>query len=131
MIKFAVLFLCLIPMASAYVPTLESLLRHGSNPEVSANGVSLTFSVKKVLPSVKSNSVEDVALLSDVKEVDFYKIFFSKMNNDILKVAQTRYENATFSEASLMEKTYYPNFTSYTIKGTPEESEKGIFIGVL
>ena len=49
----------------------------------------------------------------------------------MMKVAQTRYGNDSFSDGSLIDKQYYSSFTSHTIKGTAEDSEKGIFFGML
>lgn len=117
--------------ASAYVPTVESLFRHGSNPEITANGVSITLSVKKLQAGTKPVANQESSLLLETKAEDFFKIFFTRISQDVMKVAQTRYTNDTFSESSLEGKQYYPNFTAYTIKGTPEESEKGIFHGLL
>lgn len=130
MIKFAILALFLTTSVFAYVPTVESLFRHGSNPDITANGVSITFVVKKVEAGTKTSG-SDVSLLNETKTEDFYKMFFTKVSNDVMKVAQTRYENNTFNEASLLEKIYFSNFTAYTVKGSPEESEKGLFHGML
>lgn len=117
--------------AFSYVPTVESLFRHGSNPEITANGVSVAFVVKKIENGPQADGRSDESLFIKTKEEDFYKIFFTRMSSDVMKVAQTRYSNSTFSEASLTEKLYFPNFTSYTIKSTAEDSEKGIFHGLL
>lgn len=117
--------------AFAYVPTVESLFRHGGNPEITANGVTVTFVVKKVDVAAKPEAKAEESLLNETKAEDYYKLFYTKVSNDVFKVAQTRYANGTFSEASLLEKHYYPNFTSYTIKGEAEQSEKGIFQGML
>lgn len=118
MMKVLALFF-FVTSVHAYVPTVESMFRHGSNPEVPANGISLTFVVKKVLPGEK---------VSEPATDEYYKIFFTK-SGDHLKVAQTKYSNATYSEASLLHKVYYPNFSAYTIK--PEAAEKGVFFALL
>lgn len=131
MIKLILAALFLSSSVFAYVPTVESLFRHGSNPDVTANGVTITFVVKKIEAVAKDTPKSEESLLNESKAEDFYKMFFTRLNSDITKVAQTRYSNNTFSEASLMEKDYYPNFTAYTIKGSAEESEKGIFQGML
>lgn len=131
MIKLIFALICLSSSAFAYVPTVESLFRHGSNPDVTANGVNVTFVVKKIEAVAKETPKGEESLLNESKAEDFYKMFFTKVSNDVMKVSQTRYENNTFSEASLSEKHYFPNFTAYTIKGSPEESEKGIFQGML
>lgn len=131
MIKLLAAILFLTSNAFAYIPTVESLFRHGSNPDVTANGVSLTFVVKKIEAGVKTEGKTDDSLLNETKSEDFYKLFYTKLSHDVWKVAQTRYDNSTFSEGSLLEKHYYPNFTAYTIKGSGEESEKGLFQGML
>jgi len=115
----------------SYVPTVESLFRHGSNPDVTGNGVSITFLVKKIENGPQADGRSDESLFVKTKSEDFYKIFFTKVSDDVMKVAQTRYLNSTFNEASLTEKIYYPSFTSYTLKGAAEESEKGIFQGLM
>lgn len=131
MMKVFFLLLLITNTVYAYVPTVESLFRHGSNPEISANGVTLTLVVKKMQVENKNNSVvSDISLLGDQKADDFYKIFFTK-SGESLKVAQTRYSNNTYSEGSLVGKIYYPNFTSYTIRSDIESAEKGIFFGLL
>ena len=133
MMKLVSAFLLLSATAAqAYVPTVESLFRHGSNPEVSANGISLTMVVKKIQPGDKPvTSINDVTLLKEDKAEDFYKVFFTKGSGDSLKVAQTRYNSSNFSETALEHKIYYPNFTSYTIKPSVEQLEKGLFFGLL
>ena len=131
MIKVFVLFFLLINVAQAYVPTVESLFRHGSSPDVSANGVSVTFKVNKIIPGQKSGqSVTSASLLRDDKVEDYFKIFFTRIN-ETTKIAQTRYNKSNFSESSLSHKLYFPNFTAYTIKPNLEEAEKGIFYGLL
>jgi hypothetical protein len=130
MIKVLVLFF-LAANVEAYVPTVESLFRHGSNPDVSANGVSLTLVVKKMAAGEKvSGTTQDAVLLKEQRTEDFYKIFFTK-SGDALKVAQTRYSSANFSENSLLHKTYYPNFSAYTFKPGTEAIEKGVFFSLL
>lgn len=121
MMKFSFLLLVLSVNAFAFIPPVESLFRHGSNPDVTANGVSLSLTVKKI----------QGAEVVEGKTEDFYKVFFTKINSDVMKVAQTRYENGTYSEDSLSSKVYFSNFSPFTIKGSAEESEKGIFHGML
>ena len=128
MMKVLALALFVTTSAQAYVPTVESLFRHGSNPDVTANGLSITMVVKKIQPGDKSGNQTESPLLKDDKAEDFYKIFFTK-NGESLKVAQTRYNSNAFTEASLQHKTYYPNFTSFTVK--TEQPEKGIFFALL
>jgi hypothetical protein len=131
MMKLSLFLVLFCSQALAYVPTVESLFRHGSNPEITANGVTITFLVKRIEASEKNTESGDVSLLVENKKEDFYKLFFTKVNDEVMKVAQTRYANNTFSESSLMEKVYFPSFSNFTIKATPEESEKGLFHAML
>ncbi len=128
MIKGIIFLFLLSSSAFAYVPTVESLFRHGSNPDVSVNGVSLTLVVKRLQPAV--NPEGGAATLVSEQTEDYYKIFLTK-SADGLKVAQTRYGNSSFSESSLLHKIYYPNFTPYTIKPTAEAAERGLFFALL
>lgn len=131
MIKVLALFLFFTSFAEAYVPTVESLFRHGSNPDVTANGISLTFMVRKIKLGERTGSaLTDVSLLKDSKAEDYFKLFFNK-KDELLKVAQSRYNSSNFSEGSLIHKIYYPNFTAFTIKPSPVEAQKGIFFGLI
>ncbi|MBA2404239.1 MAG: hypothetical protein H0V66_05670 [Bdellovibrionales bacterium] len=129
--KFLLTLIFVSSNAFAYIPSVESLFRHGSNPDITANGVSLTLVVKRIEVTDKVEPKNNDSLLKESKPEDHYKIFYTKIGSDVYKVAQTRYDNGTFSEGSLLGKNYYPNFSPYTIKGSPEESEKGIFQGML
>ena len=123
--------LFLISHAYAYVPTVESLFRFGGNPDVSTNGLSLTMVVKKINQAEKANRTEgNESTLKEDRVEDYYKIFFSR-SADSFKVAQTRYNNPSFSEESLEHKVYFSNFSPYTIKPSPEQAEKGLFHGLL
>lgn len=131
MIKFSVILALISFQAWAYIPTVESLFRHGPNPDVNANGVAVTLVVKKIEPSGNAQNAGESSLLTEVKAEDFYKIFFTRINSETMRVAQSRYDNASFNEASLIGKIYIPNFTAYTIKPSVEESEKAIFHAML
>jgi hypothetical protein len=131
MIKMALVLIGLSFNAFAYIPTVESLLRHGSNPDVTANAVSISFVVKKIAVTPKAESKNEDSLLNEVKAEDYYKMFYTKVGHDVYKVSQTRYNNGSFTEGSLLEKHYFSNFTPYTNKASVEESEKGILNGML
>src|SRR5690606_478227 len=128
------LFFTVTPVL-AYVPTVESLLRHGANPDVSATGISLTLVVKKIqhgTDHMTPVSSQETSLLKEKRTEDFFRVFFNRdTENELVKVAQTRYSDKTFSEGSLEHKVYFPNFTAYTIRPNIEELEKGIFYGLL
>lgn len=128
------IFLSLVFVSSSvfgFVPTVESLFRHGSNPDVTADGVTLTLSVKRINQGEKTiSNITDASLLSDEREEDFYKIYFAK-KDETIRLVQVRYSNSEYSDKAIEHKLYYPNFTSYTVKADWEQSEKGVFFGVL
>lgn len=131
MIKLFSLFLLGYALtAGAYVPTVESLFRHGPNPDLAANGVVVSLHIKKMNVSSTGESPQDVSLLKESKAEEFYKIYFTK-NGDNLKVSQARFESGSFAETSIDHRVYYPNFSAFTVKGSVEQVEKGIFFSAL
>jgi hypothetical protein len=132
MMKIVSLLLLFPWQVWAYVPTVESLFRNGSNPDISANAMTMTLTVRKQLPGDKTTSqVQDASLLRSGRAEDYYKVFISKGSGEGYKISQSRYINPSFSEASLEHKTYYPNFTPYTVKASIEQLERGLFFGTL
>ena len=127
MIKICFVFLFSLSSAYAYVPTVESLLRNGANPDVTMNGVALNLSVRKINPGNNESS----SLVSVGRGEDFFKLYLSKISADSTKVLQARYNNANFADESITHKAYYPNFTAYTIKPSVEQLERGLFYGLL
>jgi hypothetical protein len=132
MTKLLVLSFFLTSVAQAYVPTVESLFRHGANPDVTQNAVSLSMVVKRGQTEAKADGVlNDVSLLRDQRQEDFYRIFFSRGNGEVLRLSQIRYANANFSDAALQHKVHFPNFSALTIRPGVEHLEKGVFYGML
>src|SRR5690606_7231815 len=84
-----------------FVPTVESLFRHGSNPDVTADGVTLTLSVKRINQGEKTiSNITDASLLSDEREEDFYKIYFAK-KDETVRLVQVRYSNGEYSDKAI------------------------------
>lgn len=127
MIRVLFLLTVISSNAAAYVPTIESLFRHGSNADVTANGVSFTMVVKRVIPGEQAEAPGQASTNPD----DFFRVFLTKSGGDTLKIAQARYRDNTFSEGSLEHKIYYSAFTPYTLKPSVEQMEKGIFYSLV
>lgn len=131
MTKFLFSLFFISTFAQAYVPTVESIFRHGGNPDVTTNASSITFVVSKMQMGERlTNNLNDSSLLKNDKTKDYFKMFFTK-SGEVLKLAQTRYANNTYTEGSLEQKIYYPNFTGNTIRGTLDQAEKGIFVNLM
>ncbi len=108
----AILFVANI--ALAYTPTVESLFRHGSNPDVTTNALSLNFSVKD---------------LANPDVVQYYKIFFDVFDETTLKASQTTYNQESYSEGSFLAKTYHSSLTPYTFKNL--SVDKALFYSLI
>jgi hypothetical protein len=122
MMKVLVLFF-ISGFAHGYVPTVESLLRHGANPDVNVNGISFNLIVKKSeTTSSPENKINE--------EKDYYKIFFTR-TEDGLKVAQTKHSGAVFSDSTLEHKVSFSGASPFTLKPSVENAEKGVFYGLL
>lgn len=130
MIRFFLLLVLFSFNAQAFVPTIESLFRHGSNPDVTANGVSFTMAVRKIVPGEEGATTEP-AVVPEQKADDFFRLFLTKSGADNLKIGQARYRDNTFSEGSLEHKVYFSSFSPYTLKPSVEQMEKGIFFALV
>jgi hypothetical protein len=109
--------------AYAYVPTVESIFRHGGNAEITANTVAMNLKVTKLKESKDA---------PQKRTEDHYRIFLTRDSEDnTVKIAQTRYMNNSFSESSIEHKVYYPDFTVLSLKPGTEQVEKGIFFSLL
>lgn len=112
--KLIVLALFIVNTAFAYTPTVESLFRHGSNPEVTTNALNMSFSVKD---------------LASPDVVQFYKIYFDVFDQQTLKVSQTAYNSDSFSEGSLLKKVYHSQLSAVNFKN--QSVDKGLFYSLL
>lgn len=128
MIKAFFCFVLLTTSAFAYVPTVESLFRFGSNADVTSNGISIGLVVRRIHAQAEEG---DGNLVKEKRPEEFYRIYFTKAAGDTLKVAQVRFRDTNFSESTIDHKIYYPNFTPHTLKPVPEQLEKGLFYSLL
>lgn len=112
--KYLVLIL-ISGFAYGYVPTVESLLRHGANPDVNVNGISFNLTVKKI---------------ESPEEKEYYKIFFIKTEEG-LKAAQIKHSGSVFSDSTVEHKVSFSGVGPFTLKSSVENAEKGIFYGLL
>jgi hypothetical protein len=113
-----------IGAANAYVPTVESLFRNGSNPDIVSNGVSVQMKIKKLTTS------EDGQNHSTPTEEYYYKIFLTK-NSDVIKLSQVCTTSEVINENTIKHKSYYSNFSPYSLKTGQENVDKALFYGIL
>ncbi len=112
--KILLLSLFITTSALAYTPTVESLFRHGSNPDVTTSALNLSFSVKD---------------LANVENTSFYKIYFDVFDSKTLKFSQTAYNQDSFSEGSLLGKIYYSQLSPLSFKS--QSVDRGLFYSLI
>jgi hypothetical protein len=114
--KLALLFVFFISFSAfSYVPTVESLLRHGTNPDLAVNAMSISVAVKS----------------EDGAREDFFKIYFHRPTRDVLRVAQARYSSGEFSDKSFLGKVYQSNVSPEIFKINGDDVARGLFFGIL
>lgn len=124
MIK-ALIFLISIYMFSAYayVPTVESLFRHGANPDVTTNALVLSAKVTSV------NSIMDAAVDQGAVKPIWIKLVYNITPHGRLKFTQLIYDNASMQDASLVAKTYVAELTPQAFSAA--QTERGMFLGLM
>jgi hypothetical protein len=122
MIKFILLASLFTLDCFAYIPTVESLFRHGGNPDVTSNTVALNIKVVKE---------ENKEVGKEGEGYSFYKIYLTKSHNDSMKISQIRFDDGAYGDASVVQKNYMPNFTAFSLKAEPQNLEKGLFWGLM
>lgn len=122
--KFLVLLLVLTQSALAYVPTVESLFRNGSNPDISGNVAIVNLKVTKVDPS---------GIVQDEKNSnsEFYRIYYTKTSDDVLKLNQFKFPDQSFNEDDFVHRAYYSNFNAFTLANQRSAVEKSLFYGIM
>jgi hypothetical protein len=110
-------------LAFGYIPTVESLFRHGGNPEVLVNGVSLSFSVTKY-----EQDEQGQFLINENSKKEFFRLFLNK-NGELLKTCQVAYSGPNYSDSSVLKKTCLSNLNDYMFNKDLGSVDKKIFLG--
>lgn len=123
--KFFILSLVLITFsAHAYVPTVESLFRHGANADVTSNALMVSAKVALVNPyAEKVEQVDGSAL--------WVKWVYNITPQGKLKLTQLIYRAASMTEASLVDKSYVAELSPQAFDSSPEMGERGLFISLM
>jgi hypothetical protein len=127
MMKLALALLIASANVLAYVPTVESLFRNASNPDVTTNTAAITLKVTRTMADGEKPLEEGEVRRGE----DFYKLFITRLTADSLKISQARYNNNSFSEGSLEHKMYQPNFTPHSLRAKEDQIQKGIFFSLM
>jgi hypothetical protein len=103
----------------AYVPTVESLFRHGGNADVSSNSIVVNFKITKEVTESEANA-----------EHAYFKIVMTKAG-DTLKISQAQFLDDSYSDSSMIHKAYNSNFSPFSIGEESAQVEKGLFWGLM
>lgn len=110
--------------ALAFVPTVESLFRNGSNPDITGNVAIINLKITKM---DASGMLEDTSNSPS----EFYRIYYTKLNDEVVKLNQFKFADESFNEKELIHQAYYPNFNAFSFANQPSAVEKSLFYGVL
>jgi hypothetical protein len=123
MIKILVLFL-LTTSTYAYVPTVESLFRHGTNPEITHNAVSLSAKITPINPfAEKSEQAQGEPL--------WIRWVFHVAQNKKVKLSQLVYRSPNMNQANLVNKVFLTEFSPASFDQSPEMGERGLLFGLI
>ena len=122
--KFLLLFFALSQTAWSYVPTVESLFRNGSNPDMGGNVAIVNLKVTKVDPS---------GIVQDEKNShsEYFRIYYTRTSDDVVKLNQFKFPDQSFNEDDFVHRAYYSNFNAFTLANQPASVEKSLFYGVM
>ncbi len=126
MIKLAqLLFILLISLPTlAYVPSVESIFRHGNNPEVTSNALMLAAKVTAVNPFLEKNEQQQ-------GESMWVKWVYNVTPQGKLKLTQLIYRSAAMTEASLIDKAFISELIPQIFVGdSPEKTERGLLLSL-
>lgn len=121
------LFLSLLfvtQLSWAYVPTVESLFRNGSNPDITGNVAILNFRVSKMDPS---GMIQD----TNAQNTENYQVYYAKFADDVYKLNQFKFSGNSFDEKNIVHQAYYPNYNAFSFANQPNAVDKSLFYGIL
>jgi len=123
---FITVLLVLITLRTeAYVPTVESLFRHGSNPDVTTNAIMVSAKV-----SLANQFVEKMEG-SPAESALWVRWVYNITAGGKLKVTQLIYRSQAMVEASLVDKVYVAELSPQSFGATAEAGERGLFMGLM
>jgi len=104
-----ILSLFLIQSVFAYVPTVESLFRHGQNPDVTSGAAVVSLAISDLNSSDKSKK-------------DFIKLVFQKNSLDSYRLDQLMFENETFGDQAMKSLKRMPIVSGASLRSEPEQA---------
>lgn len=122
--KLLIALLFYTQAALAFVPTVESLFRNGSNPDITGNVAILNLKISKMDPS---GIIQDTSSMAS----EHYRVYYTKFSDDIYKLNQFKFSDDSFSDNKIVHLSYYPNFNAFSFANQPNAVEKSLFYGVL
>lgn len=122
--KYFLLLLFVTQLSWGYVPTVESLFRNGSNPDITGNVAILNFKISRMDPS---GIIQD----SSAFPKENYQVYYVKFNDEVYKLNQFKYSGDSFNEKDIVHHSYYPNYNAFSFANQPNAVDKSLFYGIL
>lgn len=122
--KYLILALLISVPALAYVPTVESLFRNGSNPDVTTNAIMLSAKVSPFSP------FDDAPAAEKGKDL-WVRWIYNVTPQGRLKLTQLIYRAPSMTDASLVDKAFVSELTPQSFGTTPLALERGLFVSLL
>src|SRR5690606_7556519 len=121
--KFLLGLIFCIQSAWGFVPTVESLFRNGSNPDITGNVAILNLKITKMDPSGIMQEASNAP-------TEYFKIYYTKLD-EVYKLNQLKYTDESFDDKKIIHHSYYPNYNAFSFANQPAVTEKSLFYGVL
>ena len=123
MIRFFALLL-ISSTALAYVPTVESLFRNGSNPDLTQNAAVLTLKVTPVNPlAEKGEQAQGQSV--------WVKLIYHMGAGGRIKLSQLTYRTSSLVDSAAESKVFFSELSPNSFDQSVEMSERGLFYSML
>ena len=110
--------------AHSYYPTVESLFRNGSNPEITQNAVVLNLKITPVNPLAEKG--EEAQGSST-----WVKLIYHVGNGGRVKLSQLVYKSKNMTDSQAYNKIFISEFSPNVFENSPEMGDRGLFYSLL
>jgi hypothetical protein len=125
MIKFWLLLLMITPSKTfAYVPTIESLFRNGTNPDMSQNAAMITLKITPVNPlAEKGEQAQGQSV--------WVKLIYHLGGGGRIKLTQLTYPSSAITDTAADSKVFFSEMSPNSFDQSVEMSERGLFYSIM
>jgi hypothetical protein len=108
----------------AYVPTVESLFRNGSNPDLTQNAAVVTFKITPVNPlAEKGEQAQGQSV--------WVKLIYHLGGGGRIKLSQLTYRSSAINDTAADSKVFFSEMSSNAFDQSVEMTERGLFYSIM